>query len=472
MRKYDKKNKRNIGIILAIAVIIVIIFSYFIYRVISISKIEYKVLDGSILYDDDKNMIELEGEGLIKVKWSSKYYLVYNNSSYLLGDDAVVYTPNSGSVSLYGKFYEIKSDATVEIKEDETKLENSSVSHFYKIEDRKYLLVSSKIYTENNELNTSNYLIVELDRSGNATLYNNEVNLKTMTETKIITNDYTFDIANEVLMYGENNIDLKKIIGSTNEYSPKDLLVEEEDNSSDNSTNNSNGNSTNNTVNNTNNVVNNTTIYENASSNGDSSDNSVVTDSIEVSKRTSVIRVVPSITSISIDYVVYDPKDEYKSVYVEVVNSSNSTASLVYLNKNNTNISINNLSPNTKFKLNFYYTYYEGDSMVSDRFNSIEVSTKVPVISMSLGNVTSSSIGYVVSLDDKYNIDSATIEVLVDNLVVYTYKKSNIGNVDMFSDSIDVSGYDLSGGIVTVRLSNIVFEGYSYNTNVYYKFNY
>ena len=70
-------------------------------------------------------------------------------------------------------------------------------------------------------------MIVELDRLGNATLNNNEVNVKTFTETSIITNDYVFDIANEVLIYGENKIDLKKIIGSTNEYESKDILIDE-----------------------------------------------------------------------------------------------------------------------------------------------------------------------------------------------------------------------------------------------------
>lgn len=479
MRKYDKKNKRNIGILLAISFIIVVIFSYFIFRVVSTSKIEYKVLAGSILYDSDKNIMELDSDSSIKVKWSSKYYLIYNDSNYLLGENPIVYTPSNGNISLYGKFYDIKGDATVEIVDKETKLESSVVSHFYKIADRKYLLVSSSIHTEDQILNTSNYLLVELDKSGNATLTNNEVNSKTFSETIIITNDYTFDVANEILVYGENKIDLKKIIGSSNEYSPSDLLVDEDldgDNTNISNDNEENGNGTgsgtgtsgNNTINNSN-----STTYNSNTNGGDNSNNTNVTDTIEVSKRTSVIRVVPSITSLSVDYVVYDPNDEYKSIYMEIINERSSTSTIVYLNKKNTNISISDLSPNTSYKLYFYYTYYdESGSLKKYNYNTMEITTKVPVISLSLSEITGNSIGYRIDLDDKYNIDSATIELILGNEVISTYTNKSLGYVSTISDSIDISRYDLSSGIITIKLTNIVFEGNSYDTDVYYKFSY
>lgn len=34
----------------------------------------------------------------------------------------------------------------------------------------------------------------------------------------ISTDDFKFDVANEILTYNDENINLKKIIGSTNEY--------------------------------------------------------------------------------------------------------------------------------------------------------------------------------------------------------------------------------------------------------------
>ena len=69
-------------------------------------------------------------------------------------------------------------------------------------------------------------LMVDLDKVGNATLTNHKVNLKTFSETEIVTSNYTFDIANEILTYGSDIIDLKKIIGSTNTYTKEDLVPE------------------------------------------------------------------------------------------------------------------------------------------------------------------------------------------------------------------------------------------------------
>ncbi len=464
MRKYDKKNKRNIGIILGIGIFIIFIFSYFVYKDISISKIEYNILSGSLLYDVDKNMIKLDKDGIIKKKWGNKYYLIYNDKNYLLGNDSVVYTPSNGNILLYGKYYEIMEDATVEIHENETKLESSLVSRFYKIADRKYLLVSSSIYTDNKELDTSNYLIVELDKLGNATLNNHEVNVKTFKETVINTPDYIFDIANEVLIYGENKIDLKKIIGSTNEYESKDILVDENPSDSGDGT----GTGVNN--NQDNGAVNNTTTFE--GNNGDNRNNATVKETIEVSKRTSVIRVIPGMSSVSIDYVVYDPKDEYESVYVELVNQDNNTSTTVYLNKKSTNINISNLVPNTKYKLYFNYTYYEGNNLKNYNYSTVDVTTKSPVISISLNNINDNNIGYNIKLDDKYNIESATIEVIVDNEVIASDNKSGIGIVASFGGNIDISNYDLTDKVVIVKLSNISFDGYNYKTNNYYKFSY
>ena len=77
--------------------------------------------------------------------------------------------------------------------------------------------------------------MVELDKQGNAKLSNNKLQLKTISETTLVTSKYTFDIANEKLNYGKYDIDLKKIIGSSNQY------VKESENSSDTDKNGGNG---------------------------------------------------------------------------------------------------------------------------------------------------------------------------------------------------------------------------------------
>lgn len=95
-------------------------------------------------------------------------------------------------------------------------------SKLYKIEDRKYLIVSEKISNENETINAENYLIVILDKSGNTQLINDKMDIKTINALVLKTDIFTFDVANERLIYEETKIDLKKIIGSTNEYVEKE----------------------------------------------------------------------------------------------------------------------------------------------------------------------------------------------------------------------------------------------------------
>ena len=218
MRKYDSKNKKNIGIIVGICIVFAIIFSYFLIKEIKLSRINYELDASTLVFDIDKNNILLNEIGTIKKKWNSKYYLTYKDEQYQIGTHVIAFNNSEISLSLYGEFYEVNRNSEVNITKEETKLNNLGISRFYKISDRKYLIVDPSIKSEDSTLETTNYLIVELDKLGNAILYNNKLNLKTFSETKLITSNYTFDIANELLIYSDKTVDLKKILGTTNEY--------------------------------------------------------------------------------------------------------------------------------------------------------------------------------------------------------------------------------------------------------------
>jgi len=218
MRKYDSKNKKNIGIIVVICIIVAIIFSYFLVREWNLSKIKYELEESSLEFDIDKNAILLSSTGTVKKKWNDKYYLNYKEEQYQIGSHVISFNNKENSLTLYGKFYGVNKNSEVNINKEETKLNNLAISRFYKISDRKYLVVDSSIKSEDETLETSNYLIIELDRLGNAILYNNNLNVKTFKETKIVTSSFTFDIANELLIYENETVDLKKILGTTNEY--------------------------------------------------------------------------------------------------------------------------------------------------------------------------------------------------------------------------------------------------------------
>ena len=219
-RKYDLRNKKSFLLIVVLAVLVGIVFSLFIYKYNKASKIEYDISSGAIIQDVDRNFIKLSDDAKLKYRWNGNYYLLYQDKKVSLGKKVVVYDELTGQLKIYGDVYLIQKNGKILNCKDETVLENTTKSSFYKIADREYLLVDRVIKTSDNKASTSGYLLVELDKLGNAKLSNYSMNLKTITPTQLVTSEYTFDINNELLNFGDNDIDCKKIIGSTNKYEP------------------------------------------------------------------------------------------------------------------------------------------------------------------------------------------------------------------------------------------------------------
>ena len=323
MRKYDIKNKRNIGIIIGISIIIIIMFSLVIKLFLSSDKKEYTVHDGALVFDKDKSIIKVTEDSTIKKKWNNEYYLKFKDNNYELGNTAISYNEKTGEIILYGKYYEIGSGDLIDVTDGETVIKSSVITKFYKLADRKYLVVDKDIKTSDGLLSTNEFLMIDLDKVGNATLVNHKVNLKAFAATSIVTSNYTFDIANEILTYGSNKIDLKKIIGSSNTYTKEDLIPEENDNSSSNDG--------------VTNITDNTTGGNDATGDNKGTDNgknnnsgNVIEEIKKATKRTSVISVTSSVSKIVVDYVVYDPYNEYTNVYMEVEEAGSNKINTIY----------------------------------------------------------------------------------------------------------------------------------------------
>lgn len=468
MRKYDKRNKIYFGIVLVASLILIIIFSFFIAKVIKNGKIEYFIDEGSILYDKDKNLIKLENESVLKIKWNDEYYLMEDKNMYLLGTNSIIYNPSKDIMQLYGKYYEVTAfgEDNVIVYEDETVVRTTE-SKFLKIADRKYLIIDPVIKTENGSLNTKNYLIVELDKMGNATLINNEVNLKTFEPTTIITSNFTFDIANEQLTISNQIIDLKKIIGSTNQYvTPEDKPSEgEHDNSSDN---NNQGNTGGNNGGNTGEDGNNE--GQTGGNNNDNDEN--IDDIIDKTKTTSIISVNPSVGNISIDYVIYDPLNEYESVFVEVRDNNNTLVSIGYFDKMNTNFIITGLKANITYNLTFKYVYYRDDVRVEEKFDEAKVTVGKPSISLTVDKVTSKEIYYTVLLDKDYSLDTLTVNLVSDLEGGGQVNFSNTFDSNTLANKESVSGsfnYSNIGQFATLYVNNVKFSGYPIDIEAKYK---
>ena len=461
-REYNLKNKINFVVIGVLSILIIIIFSLFIIKFVSIKKVEYSLNKGTVLFDADYNKLNIDKSVIMKLKWNGNYYISSEDNDTILGRRVVAYNELTKNLDLYGKYYEILSNGEVNIDKDITNINTQSESKFYKLEDRKYLLVDRSIRSSDGALDTSNYLIVELDKQGNALLLNNEVHYKTLSEAIINTSSYSFDVANEILSFGEDKIDLKQIIGSSNQYKPSDSSSDGTDGNGGTGGNGGSGNGSGNgtggnggTATGDNGVIN----------NGEDGEDVVIK-----KKKTSVLSVVPSIDSISVDYFVYDPNDEYKSVYVIVSDGVNSNT--VYLSKSNTNIILNGLKMGTKYNLKFMFSYLDSEGkMLSDSFSELDVSTVYPSYQVSLVKVSkvSNELSYRISLDSRYTIDKANVSLIIDDVVVDSKSVSVSENAKSVVDSFVLPNID-KGSVVVIRLNSVSSNGVVINSNSYYQY--
>lgn len=513
MRKYNSKTKRTIIIILLIFVVFIVIFSLFLKRYTEVKKTAYTVSAGSILFDSEQNKITTKSDGTIKVKWGGDYYLTYEKKNYNLSKHAVVYNSNTGDIALYGKFYEVNKNGKVSVKKNETKVKNSVISKFYKLEDRKYLIVDRTIEAVNSSLVTSNYLIVNLDKSGNATLINDKVSLKTITPTKLRTSAYTFDIANELLNFGGDDIKLKKIIGSTNKYDEDTYDLNSDSTKTTDGSNSSksngkgtgtgNGSGTGGTGTGTgtgdgtgtggnssssgqnsqgSNTNSNGTTKDNNSNYNNNYDSGIsdetVDQIIKATKNTSVIRVNSNINSISVDYVVYDPDNEYKSVYVEVENTSTNQVSTIYLSKTDTNILIDNLTPNVYYNLTFKYSYKENSQTKEYTFDNFGIHTVIPSIYLTATKIVDNKVYYKITLDNKYNILGGAVNLLVNGQITKSASiapkgtTAQISGSDCYFDLSDLKLNKKNNNVITLKLISLSFNTYTINPGTTYKFKY
>ncbi|MCR5830425.1 MAG: hypothetical protein K6F93_08795 [Lachnospiraceae bacterium] len=220
MRKLDKKSMFSFYAfalaIVAIGAIVVVMMT------MGMGKNEdpYVVGASSIVYDAENHAIEVNEESVIEKKWDGKYYLkTPEGQGHCLGEQVVMYESSSGSVRTYGGGLEVTDDGGIKSIEGVMDITDFSTPGFYKLADRKYLLVGPEISTEDKVVDTTGFLYLILDTAGNALLFNGDTNVKTAVPSKIYVGDYEFDVANEVFVKGDRRINTASMMGTTSAYS-------------------------------------------------------------------------------------------------------------------------------------------------------------------------------------------------------------------------------------------------------------
>lgn len=474
MRNLVEGNKKSFTVFGIIVLVIIVLLIVCLLIVTKVETKQYEIEEGTYIYDKDYNLVDMDTSAIMKKKWDGNYYLTMqdNKKEYQLGKTVISYKANVNKLNTYGKMFRIYTDAKIEKIEEENEIQNFKEDRLYKIEDRKYLLVANKIKNQTGSLQTQNYLIIVLDKSGNTLLLNNEINSKTINPIILETETFKFDIANEKLIYQEQEIDLKKIIGSTNEYVEREKKEqntitgnettlasgqEQEENTinneqivsgnnqnqgisdyynNQNNSNNQNGQNQNqqNEQNQTGQTGNGgiisggviqggtitgggTSQVDDITNNGNSGNNNEDSNNstqnkTPLSKSVSLRGATSTSSYIDISYEIRDPESKYQTIYLLVEGDKEKTISL---DKNATGYRITDLTPNTDYKITLGYKEIQENNKIVDVIEDVLIvrTTKIDA-KIEIQKTTGKKVYFTVKLDKNYPIDSGKIVLYVD----------------------------------------------------------
>lgn len=497
MRKLNNKNKIYIVIFTIIILIIIgiLIFSL----TLSQKKLKevYSISTNSVVFDSESNLIDTSSGGEVVKKWDDLYYYIDKDDiSYELGKTSVIYEKSKDEIQIFGDNYQVYSNGSTVKNNDTTVISDIKKVSFYKLSDRVYLIVSPEIYNKDKSIYTSKYLIVYIDKKGNASVLNDSVNLKTINPMSLVFDDYTFDIANEKLMFDDEIIDLKQIIGSTNEYVPVEKEEETETEidvdmkdfvNKYNSLVNSFQQYTENTVLSVGSnqaVSNNNFVVSDGSGSGSGSGSSSnsgsgnkVQNSLNIMKKVSLRGSISYPSFIDVSYVVTDLEDKYQAVYLLVtgVIDDVQTTEKIILDKYATSYRINGLSPKHEYSISLGYVErikgVDGNYSPSDVIEDvINVRTTKSDIKLSIEKISKGYVYFNVKMTNNYALESGSIALYSDGVFL---SKVHI-NID---ESLKSSGFSSKiplsdGSIMELKLEDAVYSGKNVDLNIKKKFVY
>ena len=486
MRKLNTKNKIFIFIFSFIVLSIIVIMGFSIRLTDNKKTTVYDVNSNTVLFSKDSSEIDTNMGGKIEKKWNGDYYyLTSDNSSYELGSSPVVYDSSSEVVTIFGKKYQVMDDGYVVLNTDDLAISESSASYFYKLEDRIYLIISPEIYNSDKSIYASKYLIVFIDKQGNASVLNDVINLKTINPMNLVFGDYTFDVANERLIIGDNSIDLKTVIGSSNEYIPIEnrekmlnydskKLVESYNQLVNNFSQYANNHGLNTSGNNQvggNNIVINGTGSTSAVGNTANAENKT-----NITKRVSLRGAVSNTSYIDVSYIVTDPEDKYQVVYILVTGDFDGVRSTqkIIVDKYETGYRVYGLTPNNEYTISLGYieviTDDDGEKKLSDQIEDvINVRTSRITYTLKIDKISGGYVYFTFKMPASYAFESSNVVLVTDG--VRGEETVSVDYQALVSGSGFSSRLPMADGILfDLRVENGYYGGELINTEISRKF--
>lgn len=476
---YNKsKNKVLFALFILIILMIVFVLVLSVYSSKQSKNIEeYKISLNNVVYDKEYNYISLKKDAVLKKEWDEKYYLYENKKSrkYELGIVPVFYDKSKNEVSIFGNIYQVFPSGETAEKTEKTVVNNLEDFSFFKLSDRQYLVIGNTI--KNESFSTKNYLLVSIDRAGNATLLNNNVNIKTINPLVLWIGDIKFDIANEKLIIGEDKIDLKKINGSTNEYVEKEEEKKEEQtvippsseggNNTNNNGNNDGNNNANNNASTSNSQIYNEIINQIINISGLVSN---TTNKTNLYKNISLRGIGVGASYLDVNYSVIDPEDKYLSVFLSLEDEQNNV-NYYYLSKEASHYRISGLKPNKQYKISINYIEKgNSSSIVADTVMAL---TSTDPTSVRITKINGTKLTYKIKMYSEYEFASASVALTdceSDGYLGLDYLniKNSLSNNGHVGEFVLDSNY--TGNYVCLKLVSVKdYNGNDITINSYHK---
>ncbi len=476
-RKLGKKNTILFVLFSLLIIGIIIIFFFGVKMFMQIGNKEYSVQSGSIIYDKDNKLIKLSNNGKIYKGYSSSYMLKTKkdkeNIKYNLGKDAVVFNSTDYKMYLYGSFYQVLLSGNVVKMNGRLEIIRDNGPFVYKLDDRKYLVVSKKLESEDNSIKTSNYLLIDIDKNGSVTLYNNELQERIIKPIVLNCDNFKFDIANEKLVISSKIVNLKEVNGSTNYFvakkdddgniiePTKEDLEKDETPETDN-TNDYYASYFNKITKSFNNLTN-SVIQGSAKNDSDNTNKN-----LDLTRWLSLSDVSVSVNSITVNYNVFDPNNEYNSVFIDFESSNLNGLKRIQLSKESNSYIINELIPDTEYKITIGYTLQENPKQeVYD--DIVKVKTNKPDYRINVTKVTQNKVYFNVKIDSSYVIENGNIAMYVDD-ELYNVSKIDIKKASTKAGWDSSFDFERKQSMVELKLENLKYNGNDIDINVSYKY--
>lgn len=488
MRKLNKKAILAFNLFGLLVLMTVGVFIFVVVRVAAHGGSTYTIAAESIIYDKNNFPITTTVEGQITKALDGNYHLkIAGQRDYNLGNNTAAYETNNAVLKIFGKGYQVFDDGSVKRLSEETQITDFAETAFYKLADRKYLLVGSFIKSSDDLLSAEKFLFVVINKAGNAHLMNDIVNMKTVDPVVLVSGKMEFDIANEKLVIEERTIDLTKIYGTTNQYSllpdqseeeeeyemPEELVIRGGDGGKGGKggiggiggiggvggTGGAGGTGGKGGIGGAGGAggeggaggAGGVGIAGGQSSLG-----------ADLRKTLSLRGIMTKVNSLVVDYSVFDPTGAFGMVFVEVsptvyADEAEKEAQTVrvVVNIDDTRATVYGLNPGTSYVVSLGYRTYEStEDYVVDmvKVQTEEIATRIRV-----ERLTSDRVYFNLKLDSEYIIDGGRIVLLADGVEVDTKEIDVAAGISAAGWSSSLS-YN-TGTVLEIQLADIEYAG-------------